>query len=95
MFTRRVLAIMLVVGALVLTCCIGCGPKPPCPVPLEDVQQAQMKTEEVEGDLAEAEAEREQLEKELAEKQAKLQELKGKPDKLEKELEALKKGSGR
>lgn len=95
MFTRRVLAVLLVVGALLLTCCIGCGPKPPCPVPPGDVQMAQEKTEAVQGDLAGAEAEREQLEKELEEKEAKLQELRGKPDKLEKELEALKKGSGR
>jgi len=95
MFTRRVLAVILVVGALLLTCCIGCGPKPPCLVPVEQVKQAQAKTEQVQGDLAEAEAEREQLQKELKEKEAKLQQLRGKPEELKKELDALKKGSGR
>jgi septal ring factor EnvC (AmiA/AmiB activator) len=95
MFTRRVLAVMLVVGALLLTCCIGCGPKPPCPVPPEEVRQAQAETEQVQGDLAGAETEREQLQKELREKEANLQQLRGKPDELKKELDTLKKGSGR
>jgi len=95
MFTRRVLAVILVVGALLLTCCIGCGPKPPCPVPPEEVKQMQAKTEQVQGDLAGAEGEREQLQKELKEKEAKLQQLRGKPEELKKELDALKKGSGR
>ena len=95
MFTRRVLAVVLVVGALLLTCCIGCGPKPPCPVPPDVVKQAQDKTEEVQGDLAGAEAERMALEEELKEKEAKLQQLRGKPEELEKKLDTLKKGSGR
>ena len=95
MFTRRMMAVVLAVSVLLLACGIGCGPKPPCLVPPEEVQQAQAKAETVQSDLAEAEAEREQLEKELMEKEAKLKDLRGQPEKLEKELEALKKGSGR
>jgi peptidoglycan hydrolase CwlO-like protein len=95
MFTRRVLAVVVVVGALLITFAVGCGPKPPCPVPPEVVKQAQDASDEVQTDLAGAEAEREKLQKELGEKQAKLGELKGKPEQLREELDTLKKGSGR
>lgn len=91
----RTWVVALLAGALLVVFAVGCGPKPPCPVGPEVVKEAQVKTQQVEGDLAEAVAERERLEKELSEKQAKLQELRGKPDELEMKLEALKKGSGR
>jgi septal ring factor EnvC (AmiA/AmiB activator) len=95
MFTRRMWLAFVVAGALLVLFAVGCGPKPPCPVGPEVVEEAQAKTEAAEGELAEVTAEREKLEKELQEKQAKLDQLRGKPDALKKKLDALKKGSGR
>ena len=95
MFTRRVMAVFLVVGTLLLMFAVGCGPKPPCLVPPEQVKQAQDATDVVQSDLAETEAELESVEKELKAKEAELKQLKGKPEELEKKLEHLKKGSGR
>lgn len=95
MFTRRVMVVFLVLGTLLLMFAVGCGPKPPCPVPPEQVKQAQTSTDEVQGELAETDAELESVEKELKAKEAELQKLKGKPEELEKKLEDLKKGSGR
>jgi peptidoglycan hydrolase CwlO-like protein len=95
MFTRRIWVVLAVVGALLVLFTVGCGPKPPCPVGPQLVEQAQSKTDKAEADLAEATAERETLERDLSEKQAKLEQLKGKPEELKKKLEVLKKGSGR
>jgi peptidoglycan hydrolase CwlO-like protein len=95
MFTRRIWAVLAVVGALLVLFTVGCGPKPPCPVGPEVVGQAQSRTDKTETDLGEATAERETLERELSEKQAKLEQLEGKPEELKERLEALKKGSGR
>jgi TolA-binding protein len=95
MFTRRVIAVFLMLGTLLLMFAVGCGPKPPCPVPSEEVKRMQTENEQVQTELADTEAEIERLEKELKAKQAELQQLKGKPGELEEKLENLKKGSGR
>jgi peptidoglycan hydrolase CwlO-like protein len=95
MFTRRVIALFVVLSTLLLVLAIGCGPKPPCAVPPDQVMQAQAKTEQVQNEQASTEAEIEQLQKELQSKQQELQGLQGKPEELEKKLENLKKGSGR
>jgi predicted small lipoprotein YifL len=90
----RRLAITTVVLALLASFfVVGCGPKPPCPVPPEEVKAAQDQTSDVKADLDAAEAERAKLEKELKDKEAELKKLKSQD--LEKELEMLKKGSGR
>jgi predicted small lipoprotein YifL len=72
---------------------VGCGPKPPCPVPPEEVKAAQDKTGSVTADLDAATTESAKLEKELRNKEAQLKKLKSQD--LEKELEMLKTGSGR
>jgi predicted small lipoprotein YifL len=95
MFTRRVMAVFAVVGTLLLMLALGCGPKPPCPVPPGEVKAMQDETAQVESELADTQAQIERMEKELSTKQAELQQLQGKPEDLEKKLENLKKGSGR
>ncbi len=95
MFTRRVVTVSFVLGTLLLMFAVGCGPKPPCPVPPEQVKQAQAETDQVQSELANTDAELEKVQKELTAKQAELQQLQGKPGELEKKLEELKKGSGR
>lgn len=95
MFTRRVMVVFLGLGTLLLMFAVGCGPKPPCLVPPEQVGQAQVETDQVQSELAETDAELESVEKELKAKQAELGQLKSKPEELEKKLEHLKKGSGR
>jgi cell division protein FtsB len=95
MFTRRVVALCLILGTLLLVSAMGCGPKPPCPVPVEQVKQAQASTQGVQDEGAATKAEIDKMEKELAAKKAELQQLQGKPEELEKKLENLKKGSGR
>jgi predicted small lipoprotein YifL len=93
MLTRRLAITTVVLALLAMSLLVGCGPKPPCPVPPEQVMAAQDKTESVKADLDAAVAERQALEKELSQKEAKLKALKAQD--LEKELEMLKKGSGR
>ena len=95
MSTRRCLAVLLVVGAVLLLLATGCGPKPPCAVPPSQVQDAQSKTATAEASLTQTQTERATLEKDLADKQAKLDAMKGKPEELQKQLDNLKKGSGR
>jgi predicted small lipoprotein YifL len=95
MIMRR-LAITTVVLALLATLVlVGCGPKPPCPVPPEEVRAAQDRTSDVKANLDEATAQREKLETELSDKEARLSQLKSDLPKMEKEAESLKKGSGR
>jgi peptidoglycan hydrolase CwlO-like protein len=74
---------------------LGCGPKPPCPVPMSEVKSAQDQTAAAEDALSKVQTEKAGLEKDLAQKQASLDSLKGKPAELEKKLDNLKKGSGR
>jgi predicted small lipoprotein YifL len=93
MLKRRLAITTVVLALLVSFFMVGCGPKPPCPVPPEEVRAAQDKTNGVKADLDAAVAEREAKEKELSQKEAKLKQLKAQD--LEKELEMLKKGSGR
>jgi predicted small lipoprotein YifL len=91
---KRRLAITAVVLALLASFfVVGCGPKPPCPVPPMEVKAAQDQTSTVKADLDAATAERAKLETELKDKEAQLNKLKSQD--LEKELEMLKKGSGR
>ncbi|MGD9402035.1 MAG: hypothetical protein PVF95_07185 [bacterium] len=91
---KRRLAITTVVLALLASfLVVGCGPKPPCPVPPEEVRAVQDQTSGVKADLDAASAERAKLEQELKDKEAQLKKLKSQD--LEKELEMLKKGSGR
>lgn len=94
MVSKRGLVVVVALGVLVAFIA-GCGPKPPCPVPMSDVKSAQDKTAAAEEALSKAQAEKASLEKELAQKQADLDGLKGKPAELEKKLDNLKKGSGR
>ncbi|MFZ1947813.1 MAG: hypothetical protein WAW06_09745 [bacterium] len=74
---------------------VGCGPKPPCAVPPSEVKDAQAKTAAVEASLSQVQTEKAGLEKELAEKQAALSIMPGRAAELEKQLDSLKKGSGR
>lgn len=94
MVTRRGVILVLALGVLVAFI-LGCGPKPPCPVPMSEVKSAQDKTAATEEALSKVQAEKASLEKELAGKQATLDGLKGKPADLERKLDNLKKGSGR
>lgn len=94
MVKRRGVILVVALGVLVAFI-LGCGPKPPCPVPMSEVKSAQDKTATAEGALSKVQAEKASLEKELAGKQATLDSLKGKPDELGKKLDNLKKGSGR
>lgn len=93
MLMRRLAITTVVLALLASFFVVGCGPKPPCPVPANEVKAAQDKTDAVKADLDAAVAERAKLEKELKEKEAQLNKLKSQD--LEKELEMLKKGSGR
>jgi predicted small lipoprotein YifL len=93
MLTRRLAITTVVLALLASFLVVGCGPKPPCPVPPEEVKAAQDQTADVKADLDTAEAESAKLEKELRDKEAQLSKLKSQD--LEKELEMLKKGSGR
>lgn len=93
MFMRRLAITTVVLALLASFFVVGCGPKPPCPVPPEEVRAAQDQTSDVKADLDAASAERARLEKELSDKEAQLRKLKSQD--LEKELEVLKKGSGR
>jgi len=95
MLMRRLAITAVVLALLASLFLVGCGPKPPCPVPPEEVKAAQSETGGVKADLDAAIMERERLEKELSQKQTKLQQLKGEPEKMRKELDALKTGSGR
>ena len=79
MMLKRRLAITTVVLALLASFfVVGCGPKPPCPVPPEEVKAAQDQTADVKADLDTASAQSAKLDIQH-----------------EKELEMLKKGSGR
>ena len=93
MHMRRLAITTVVLALLASFFVVGCGPKPPCPVPPEEVKAAQDQTSSVKADLDAATAESAKLEKELKDKEAQLKNLKGQD--LEKELEMLKKGSGR
>jgi predicted small lipoprotein YifL len=93
MLTRRLAITTVVLALLASFFVVGCGPKPPCPVPPEEVKAAQDQTANVKADLDAASAESAKLEKELKDKEAQLKKLKSQD--LEKELEMLKKGSGR
>ena len=93
MLMRRLGITTVVLALLASFFVVGCGPKPPCPVPSNEVKAAQDKTSAVKADLDAAVAERAKLEKELKDKEAELKKLKSQD--LEKELEMLKKGSGR
>lgn len=93
MLMRRLAITTVVLTLLASFFLVGCGPKPPCPVPPEEVKAAQDQTGGVKADLDAASAERAKLEKQLSDKEAELRKLKGQD--LEKELEMLKKGSGR
>lgn len=94
MVSRRGVVALVALGVLVAFI-LGCGPKPPCPVPMSEVKGAQDKAAAVEEALSKAEAEKASLEKDLAQKQTSLESLKGKPAEMEKKLDNLKKGSGR
>jgi predicted small lipoprotein YifL len=93
MLTRRLAITTVVLALLASFFVVGCGPKPPCPVPPEEVKAAQDKTGSVKTDLDAATAESAKLAKELKDKEAQLKRLKSQD--LEKELEMLKTGSGR
>ena len=93
MFKRRLAITTVVLALLASVFVVGCGPKPPCPVPPEEVKVAQDQAADVKADLDAATAESAKLDKELKDKEAELKKLKGQD--LEKELEMLKKGSGR
>jgi len=95
MFARRSTVVALVALGALVAVLLGCGPKPPCPVPPSDVQSVQSQTATANEALSKAQADRASLEKNLAAKQATLESLKGKPEELQKELDNLKKGSGR
>ncbi len=93
MLMRRLAITTVVLALLASFFMVGCGPKPPCPVPPGEVKAAQDRTGSVKADLDAATAESAKLDKELKDKEAQLNKLKGQD--LEKELEMLKKGSGR
>ncbi len=93
MLMRRLVITTAVLAFAASFFVVGCGPKPPCPVPPEQVRAAQDQTSQVKADLDAASTEKAALEKELKDKQAQLKKLKSQD--LEKELEMLKKGSGR
>jgi len=94
MFARRSAVVLVALGALVAIL-VGCGPKPPCAVPPSEVMSVQSQTATANEALSKAQADRASLEKNLAAKQATLDSLKGKPEELQKQLDNLKKGSGR
>jgi peptidoglycan hydrolase CwlO-like protein len=94
MSVRHGIVVAVALGVLVALL-VGCGPKPPCAVPPSEVKDAQAKTAQIEASLSQVQTEKAGLDKELAEKQAALSTMPGRAAELQKQLDNLKKGSGR
>ena len=88
-----VLLFFILCGAALLTG--GCGEAPPCQTNLVTLDETRLDAETYEQEAAETGKNLADLEKKLSEKKADVEQVKDKPAELRKQLNEIKKGSGR
>jgi peptidoglycan hydrolase CwlO-like protein len=86
---------LILVGVVIVLFSAGCGPAPPCDTDLVRLDELRLELEIYEEEVANTSSEVEELETKLAEKKNQIETIGDKPEKLEKKVRKLMKGSGR
>jgi septal ring factor EnvC (AmiA/AmiB activator) len=93
--TRARAGVVLCIGSALVLSIGGCGGTPPCKTSLVTLDETRLDAETYEQEQAETAKNINDLEQRLSTKKKEVDSVKDKPDELRKQVEDLKKGSGR